>query len=68
MPDLSTPDSSISSHVEFSSLGAFLVQARTWVTFWNRDMGDSSLRLGDLAVLLSGMIALVGSNTFRLES
>jgi hypothetical protein len=31
---------------ERSAAADFLVQARTWVTFWNRDLGDSSLRLG----------------------
>ncbi len=30
---------------EHHALADFLVQARTWVTFWNRDMGDSSLNL-----------------------
>jgi hypothetical protein len=30
---------------EQAAMAEFLVQARTWVTFWNRDMGDSSLRL-----------------------
>jgi len=30
---------------EHQAAADFLVQARAWVTFWNRDMGDSSLRL-----------------------
>ena len=30
---------------EHGAMADFLVQARTWVTFWNRDMGDSSLSL-----------------------
>jgi hypothetical protein len=28
------------------AMADFLVQARTWVTFWTWDMGDSSLSLG----------------------